>query len=132
MNQQEQEDLNLINKNMYHNKLSRDPAKKKFLMGAGLTVMGLAMGYYFVYLKVLDILNHAEQVNYSYKAMLISPLCIVFGLYYMLCRPSGANAWKEMESKDKPFFVITMILAFGSFGGLWYWFELLLKQNGYS
>lgn len=132
MSQQEQEDANLINKNMYHNKLSRSPVKKKLMLGASLIIMGLAMGYFFVYLKVVDILNHAEQVNYSYKAMFIVPFSLVFGIYYMLCRPSGANAWKDMESKDKPFFVITMILAFGSFFCLWYWFEQLLKQNGFS
>ena len=131
MDKDEARDNVMIHQHMYHNKNSRK-GPNKFLLGGGIALLGLFMGYFFVYLKVVDIQNHAEQVNYSYKAMMIAPFCTVLGLYYMLCRPTGANAWKDMEPIDKPFFVIALVLAVGSIGGLWYWFEQLLKLHGYT
>ncbi|HOY70805.1 MAG TPA: hypothetical protein PL131_09065 [Methylotenera sp.] len=131
MNQQEKEDTVLINQHMYHNANSRKPPNK-LLMGVGILFLGLIMAYFFIYLVAADVINHVDKVNYSYKAMMIAPFCIVLGTYYVFCRPTGANAWKDMEPIDKPFFVLALVLAVASIGGLWYWFEQLLKLHGYS
>lgn len=118
-----------------HNSGSEDRAakspKNRRLVGAGLASLGVAMGYFFVYLKAVDVMGGVEEVSYSYKAMMIAPFCTVMGIYYMLCRPSGANAWKDMEPADKPFLLSALVLSVGGMFGLWFWFERLLAQHGY-
>lgn len=105
---------------------------KKLLAGLGLILMGLAFGYYFVYLKVVDMQNHVPELRYSLKAMILVPMCFVFGLYYAIFQPSGTGKWDDLEPREKPVFVVALISFALAAGLLYYWFDTQLKLYGYA
>ncbi|NJD06378.1 MAG: hypothetical protein FIA97_07750 [Methylococcaceae bacterium] len=105
---------------------------KKILAGLGLIAIGLVFGYFFIYLKVVDMQNHVPELRYSLKVMILVPLCFVFGLYYVLFQPSGTGKWADLEPREKPAFIVALISFAIATGLLYYWFDSQLKLYGYA
>ncbi|MEO5684230.1 MAG: hypothetical protein ABIQ88_16435 [Chitinophagaceae bacterium] len=110
--------------------------KKRFkpgpiIGGCFLILLGLGFGYFFIYRK-LEEMKLQQDFTYSMKGMMIVPLCIVFGFYYIIFKPAGAGAWKDLTKREKPFFIAALLLSLLSFAGLAYWFSHQLTANGYA
>jgi hypothetical protein len=104
----------------------------KKLGGVALIVLGLALAYYFIYLKIVAMQAHEQDIRYSIKFMIIVPFMTVLGFYYALFTPSGSGAWKEMPAKEKPIFVSTIITALFTIVAVLFWFNHQLIANGYE
>jgi hypothetical protein len=108
------------------------PKNKIRLIGAAIFLVGAVVGYYFIYLKWLAIKVLAPEVNYSIKAIIFVPMCIVFGLYYLLFTPSNNGAWKHLNSKEKRAIVIAFIITVIFSALLLIWFKSELSKYGYQ
>lgn len=108
------------------------PSKtKKVLVGCFLVVLGIVLCYFFIYQKIQE-MKLQQDITYSVKGMLLVPVCIVFGLYYILFTPSGSGALKDLSAKEKPYFWGAMAVFLLASAGLFYWFSLQLKAYGYQ
>ncbi len=105
---------------------------KKKLGGLVSLAVGLAFGYYFVYLKVQAMQQHLPEIRYSGKPLIFIPFMLVFGLYYLLFTPAGSGAWKELTPKEKPVFIAALIITLVGVVGLFVWFNSQLTQHGYE
>ncbi len=127
----EKQDGKFIHSHMHHNSSSRRPARAKIIIGTMMVLVGLIFAYFFVYQKIQAMRQH-EDFTYSVKAMIIVPLGVVFGLYYIIFQPSGNGAWKNLEPKEKPSFIVTLVVFFISCILLAIWFNSQLKKYGYA
>ncbi len=108
------------------------PKNKIRLIGAAIFLVGAVVGYYFIYLKWLAIKALVPEVNYSIKSIIFVPMCIVFGLYYLLFTPSNNGAWKNLEGREKKIAVIVFIITVISSAALFIWFKSELSKYGYE
>ena len=103
----------------------------KILAGIFLILLGLVLGYFFVYAKVQE-MKLQQDITYHMKLMILVPFCIVFGLYYIAFTPEGAGSWKELTQKQKPWFVAALVISALATVGLAYWFNSQLTAYGYE
>ncbi len=104
---------------------------RKRMLGVLFILIGLVLGYFFIYLKIAD-MEQQKEITYSVKAMVLVPFSMVFGLYYILFTPSGSGAWKDLTVKERPIFIITLVLAAASTFFTVYVFSRQLSLYGYN
>ncbi|MEO6315893.1 MAG: hypothetical protein ABIO53_13165 [Chitinophagaceae bacterium] len=104
---------------------------RKILIGYGMVLLGFVLGYFFFYRKIEEMKMH-ETFSYSMKGLLLVPLCIVFGVYYIIFTPAGAGAWKDLTPREKPYFIGALVLVALITGVLAYWFQTQLTAYGYQ
>ena len=105
---------------------------KTRLLGLAMLLGGLAWGYFYIYLKVVDMQAGVENLSYSAKAMLLAPLAAVGGLYYFLFLPAGLGGWADLQAKEKPMFVVMIVAMVVAMVGVYFWFSGQLSLYGYS
>ena len=110
----------------------KNPSRtRSVLIGSFLILLGLVLGYFFIYRKVEQMKLQAD-ITYSMKGMLLVSFSIVFGIFYLIFTPAGAGAWKDLTAKEKPFFIGALVLSALVFAGLAYWFNTQLIAYGYN
>jgi hypothetical protein len=102
------------------------------LLGLAIFSIGLVIAYFFIYLKWIAIKALAPQVSYSIKVIVFVPMCIIFGLYYMLLAPNNNGAWKHLEGREKRMAIIAFIITVVSSAALFVWFKSELSKYGYE
>ena len=105
--------------------------QKKYWLVFFFVLLGLVLAYFFVYAKVQE-MKLQQDITYHMKLMILVPFCIVFGLYYIAFTPEGAGSWKELTQRQKPWFVVALVISALATVGLAYWFNSQLKTYGYE
>ncbi|SHG97775.1 hypothetical protein [Pedobacter caeni] len=119
------EDYEFVNHN------SRKPKKaiSPLLIGVLFIAAGLLSSYFFIYQKLQQMAEHAPSVSYSVKTMMLGPVLLIFGLYYVLVRPSDLNAQSPRDKKWLYIFIGIFIVAMII---LHEWFKAQANGYGYN
>jgi H+/Cl- antiporter ClcA len=115
----------------YSNKNSRKPKKNisPVFLGSLLIAGGLIAGYFFLFRKLQMMAEMVEQISYSMKAMLLGPMCILFGLFYIIIRPKSPNI---TDSREKKWFYLFMAVMLLIMAGMYFWIRQYALTYGYS
>lgn len=115
----------------YSNKNSRKPKKNisTVFLGSLLIAGGLAASYFFLFRKLQMMTERMEQISYSMKAMLLGPMCIVFGLFYMIIQPKSPNI---TDSREKKWFYLFMTIMLLVMAVMYFWIKQYAAAYGYT
>ena len=70
--------------------------KSKIILYCFLMIsIGLILGYFFIY----------QKIEYSYKAIALSPISLSMGLCFLFFRINNDGHFKDLQPKDKKIFV---------------------------
>lgn len=104
---------------------------KKYIGGLFLTFVGLVAIYYFIYSTIEEI-KHGNNIDYSFKGILIGPALFVMGIYLLVFTNGGRFSIQNLSSKEKKIFYLALgiglVLGFLAL----YWVNHTLEIYGYD
>jgi H+/Cl- antiporter ClcA len=114
----------------YSNRNSRKPRKNisPVFLGALLIAGGLIASYFFLFRKLQMMAERVAQISYSIKTLLLGPMLILFGLFYMIIRPTTPNL---TDSREKKWFYLFLIMMLLVMGGVYFWVKQYASTYGY-
>ena len=80
---------------------------KKSLGGLFLICVGLFCMYYFIYSTIEEI-KQGNNIDYSFKGILIGPALFVMGIYLLVFTNGGKFSVQNLSSKEKKLFYIAI------------------------
>jgi uncharacterized membrane protein len=104
---------------------------KKHLGGLFLTVAGLLSGYYFIYLTIEKI-KSGNNIDFSYKGILIGPALFVIGMYLLVFTNGGKFSIQNLSSNKKNVFYFALLLGLTLGCLALYWVSYNLEIYGYD
>ncbi|GEM_PF-5198368 len=104
---------------------------KKHLGGIFLLLVGLFASYYFIYLPISAI-KLGENIDYSFKGILIGPAIFVMGIYLLVFTKGGKFSMQELSDKEKKLFYGALIFGFALGFLALYFVHQTLKNYGYD
>ena len=80
---------------------------KKYIGGLFLTFVGLAAIYYFIYSPIEEI-KQGNNIDYSFKGILIGPALFVMGIYLLVFTNGGRFSIQNLSPKEKRIFYLAL------------------------
>jgi hypothetical protein len=104
---------------------------KKYIGGLFLTSVGLFTMYYFIYSTIEEI-KQGNNIDYSFKGILIGPALFVIGIYLLVFTNGGKFSVQNLSSKEKRIFYLALFIGFALGFLALYWVNHYLKIYGYD
>jgi len=112
-----------------HNSRKPKKAISPLMLGLIFIACGAVASYFFIYQKLKEMEAHADAISYSMKLLMVGPMLVIFGLYFVLVKPSDINAQSPRDKKWLYLFVGIFIVAMII---LYQWFSKMAEGYGYS
>ncbi len=97
--------------------------KSKIILYCFLMIsIGLILGYFFIY----------QKIEYSYKAIALSPISLSMGLCFLFFRINNDGHFKDLQPKDKKIFVGAIVFMVISVISIIVWFNIQMTKFGYE
>jgi uncharacterized membrane protein len=80
---------------------------KKYVGGLFLTSVGLFCMYYFIYSTIEEI-KQGNNIDYSFKGILIGPALFVMGIYLLVFTNGGKFSVQNLSPKEKRIFYLAL------------------------
>ena len=104
---------------------------KNRLIGLVLFLAGAVLAYFCIYLPLAEAAHHEKSVSLSLKGVILCPIGVVFGFFYMIMGDRAKELFGERKSPT-PFSWICGIGLIAA-GFLAYWaVKSSLEQSGYK
>lgn len=118
-------DYEFINHNSRKQKKKISPVLAGLLLIAG----GAVLSYFFIYQKLQQMAAHEPSISYSLKMIMLGPMLLIFGLYYILVRPADVN---QQSARDKKWLYVFIGIFIVGMIVLYQWFSSMARGYGYS
>ena len=104
------------------------------LIGIGAILVGLAFGWFFIWLPLEAARAHAPTVEYSIKSFLVVPLVITAGLALLIGGDRVLAAFSGPPKGREEVTISIVVFAIGVIAsGLgWWWFDGQMITLGYG
>jgi hypothetical protein len=104
---------------------------KKSLGGVFLLLVGLFCSYYFIYSPV-EAIKLGNNIDYSFKGILIGPALFVVGIYLLVFTNGGKFSVQDLSPKQKKIFYFALLLGLALGFLALYWVNYNLEIYGYD
>jgi hypothetical protein len=104
---------------------------KKSLGGVFLLLVGLFCSYYFIYSPVEEI-KLGNNIDYSFKGILIGPALFVVGIYLLVFTNGGKFSIQNLSPKEKKIFYFSLLIGLALGFLALYWVNYNLEMYGYE
>lgn len=104
---------------------------KKYVGGLFLTSVGLFCMYYFIYSTIEEI-KQGNNIDYSFKGILIGPALFVTGIYLLVFTNGGKFSVQNLSSKEKRNFYLALGIGLALGFLALYWVNHYLEVYGYD
>jgi hypothetical protein len=115
---------------MPHAKSDSNPITDRF-PGAALLLIGGTMAYFFLLKPYHDMVAGADEVEFSFKYVVIGPALALVGLIQLLLGAHAAS-WLGRDGKFTVKSVIVGIVVVAFAIGCWFWLDGQATALGYS
>lgn len=101
------------------------------LFGWVMLVGGALWTLFYAGSKVRAMAAGAASVEYGYLAVLIGPVAVALGLFYLLIRPGTLQGVQAMDKREQIFFLIFIVTGVLAGVGLGAWLSAQAEAYGY-
>ncbi|MCW3465992.1 hypothetical protein [Chitinophaga nivalis] len=106
------------------------PDKTYSPVWVGLVMLGggIVAAYFFIYRNYALMKAGAREITYSVKGMMLGPVAIIFGLYYLLIRPTALN---PVSRRDRGWLYVFIVIMMATIAGLYFAEKSFAAEHGY-